>query len=91
MPLIHSVRDIAVRYRVRKDCTKMPGRTCVREEMLIETGRHQWNREPRLRTAPMSVEGGDNWQWHQRMEQETGAASGKLGNIKQDLQENHKA
>jgi hypothetical protein len=39
----------------------------------------------------MSEEGEDNWQWHQRMEQETGATSGKQDNTQQYFQEDRRA
>jgi hypothetical protein len=51
----------------------------IQEEMSGETRRHHWNKKPRLKTAAMSEEGGDNWQRHYRMEQETTATTGKHG------------
>lgn len=55
--------------------------------MSGETGRHHWNKEPKLKTAAASEEGEGNRQRHQRMEQETEATSGKQGNTLWGLQE----
>jgi hypothetical protein len=55
-------------------------------EMASKTVKHHWSKKPKLKTAAISEEGEDNWQWHQRMEQETESTSGKQGNTWQDLQ-----
>jgi hypothetical protein len=52
-------------------------KTDLREETSGDTGRHQWNKEPRLKKHLTSEEGEDNRQLHQRTEQETGITSGK--------------
>jgi hypothetical protein len=40
----------------------------------------QWIKEPRYKMATAFEKGEDNWQQHQSMKQEMGAASGKQGN-----------
>jgi hypothetical protein len=64
-----------------QDCAKNPERTDVRDETSSETRGHQRNKEPRLKTAATSAEGGDNRQGHQGAKQETGATSGKREDI----------
>jgi hypothetical protein len=49
----------------------------VQEETLGTNGMQHQNKGPRLKWAATSEEGEDNWKWHQRTEQETGAMSGK--------------
>jgi hypothetical protein len=71
-------------------CKRIVKRMDVQEE-TGETRRQYWNKEPRLKKTAMSEEGEDNQQWHQRMEQETGATSMKQDSTLQDLQEDHRA
>jgi hypothetical protein len=67
-------------------CKGNPEKTDVWEEMPGETGKHHWNKKPKLKTAATSEEGEDNLQWHQKTEQEIASTSGKQDNIRQDLQ-----
>jgi hypothetical protein len=53
----------------------------VQKETSGETGRHQWHKEPRRKTAAKSEEGEDNRQRHQRMKQEMVATSEKREDI----------
>jgi hypothetical protein len=57
----------------------------IQEDTSGETGRHHWNKEPRLKTAAISEEGEDNWEQHKRMEKEMGAHLGSR-TTQQDLQ-----
>jgi hypothetical protein len=68
-----------------KGCTKNPEKMDIREETSGDTGRHHWNKEPRFKTTDTPEEGEDNWQWHQRTEQETEAMPGKQNNTWQGL------
>jgi hypothetical protein len=52
--------------QVKDKATKNIKRMDVREETSGETRRHQWNKEPRLKTATTSEEREDNGQRHQR-------------------------
>jgi hypothetical protein len=67
-----------------------PRKDDVREETSGETENHQWNKEPKLKTAAMSEEGEDSQQQHQRAEQEMESTSGKQDNTWQNLQEDHR-
>jgi hypothetical protein len=79
----HGIRDTVVKDKTRTRLTKNPERMDVQDETSGETRRHQWNKEPRLKTATTSEEGEDNWQQHQRMDQKTDAMSGKQNNTRQ--------
>jgi hypothetical protein len=46
--------DMVIRDKARTGCTKNPDRTDIREETSGETGRPQWNKEPRLKEATVS-------------------------------------
>jgi hypothetical protein len=58
MSFLHGVRDSIVNDKT----TKKPERMDVREKTSSKTGRHQWNKGPRLKEATMCEEGEDIWQ-----------------------------
>jgi hypothetical protein len=56
----------------------------VREKTSGKTGRHHWNKEPKLKTAAISEEEEDNHGQHQRVALRTAITSGKRRNSLQD-------
>jgi hypothetical protein len=51
----YGIRDTVVKDKMRTRLTKNPEMMDIQDDTLGETRKHQWNKEPRLKTATTGI------------------------------------